>query len=43
MSLNLLEFVGAQQRGDHEAGDDEAGGGVDQLDDHAQILRRPAA
>jgi hypothetical protein len=37
-----LEFVGAQQRRDHVAGDEERGRCVDQLDDH-QILRKPTA
>jgi hypothetical protein len=45
MSLFFLrsEAVGAQQRGDHVAGDGESGRAVDQLDDHGQIRRRPAA
>jgi hypothetical protein len=36
-----LELVGAQQRRDHVDADRDDGGGVDQPDDHAQILFRP--
>jgi hypothetical protein len=38
-----LELVGAQQRGDHVDADRQGGGGVDELHDHGQILRRTAA
>jgi hypothetical protein len=37
------EFVWAQQRGDHVDADPQRGGGVDELDDHGQILRRATA
>ena len=38
-----LKSVGAQQRGDHVDADRQCGGGVDELDDHGQILRRATA
>jgi hypothetical protein len=37
--LSGSEFVGPQQRGDHVDGDEHRRGGVDQLDDHDEILR----